>query len=235
MDLLYPPICTVCEKTLSDGRALCDACAADIPRLAAPFCQTCGEPFQGQIDHAFSCPNCRDLKLSFDFARPATTRDTRTLDMIHSLKYERKIHLARDLGRLAAEAFSDPRLAPALAGKWPLIPVPLHRSRFRDRHFNQAEEISRELSKITGLPILKALRRTRHTEHQTNLARAQRLENLRGAFTVTRIGSRHVSHSPSGAVLVDDVFTTGSTVHECAKSLRRAGMRDIVVVTVMRG
>lgn len=235
MDLFYPPICAVCEKILTDGRALCDECAADLPRLTAPFCQTCGEPFPGQIDGAFSCPNCRDLKLSFDFARPATSRDKRTLDMIHGLKYERQIHLARDLGGLAAEAFSDPRLTPALAGKWPLIPVPLHRHRFRNRHFNQAEEISREISHVTGLPILKALRRIRSTEHQTALTRAQRLENLRGAFAITRSGHRHISHSPVGAVLVDDVFTTGSTVDECAKTLRRAGMSHIVVVTIMRG
>jgi competence protein ComFC len=235
MDLFYPPVCAVCREILTDGRALCAPCAMDLPRLTAPFCKTCGEPFQGQIDDAFSCPNCRDLRLSFDFARPATTRDERTLEMIHGLKYQRQIHLARDLGRLASEAFSDPRLAPALAGKWPLIPVPLHRSRFHDRHFNQAEEISRELSHVTGLPILGALRRVRHTEHQTALTRAQRLENLRGAFAVTRGGHRHISHSPVGAVLVDDVFTTGSTVDECAKTLRRAGMRNIVVVTVMRG
>ena len=235
MDLFYPPICEVCQEILTDGRALCDSCSADLPRLTAPFCQICGEPFQGAIDDTFSCPNCRNLRLSFDFARPATARDKRTMDMIHGLKYERKIHLAPDLGRLAAEAFSDPRLASALAGKWPIIPVPLHRRRFHHRHFNQAEEISRELSNITGLPILKALRRIRNTEHQTTLARAQRLENLRGAFAVTRKGRRHVSHSPVGAVLVDDVFTTGSTVEECAKTLRRAGMRNIVVVTVMRG
>lgn len=235
MDLLYPPVCAVCDAVLTHGRALCDSCDEDLPRLTAPFCQICGEPFQGQIDGAFSCPNCRDLKFSFDFARPATSRDSRTLDMIHGLKYQRQIHLARDLGRLASGAFDDPRLAPALAGKWPLIPVPLHRKRFRDRHFNQAEEISRELSRITGLPVLKALRRIRSTEHQTALTRAQRLENLRGAFSVTRAGQKHISHSPVGAVLVDDVFTTGSTVNECAKTLRRAGMREIVVVTVMRG
>ncbi|GAA5128975.1 ComF family protein [Luteolibacter yonseiensis] len=235
MDLFYPPVCAVCREILTDGRALCDACASDLPRLAAPFCQICGEPFQGRIDGEFSCPNCRDLKFSFDFARPATARDKRTLDMIHRLKYQREIHLARDLGSLAAEAFSDPRLAPALAGKWPLIPVPLHRSRFRHRHFNQAEEISQEVSRITGLPVLKALKRIRDTEHQTALARARRLENLRGAFTVTPAGGRHISQSPAGAVLVDDVFTTGSTVDECARSLRKAGMRGIVVVTVMRG
>ena len=235
LDLLYPPLCAVCRVVLSDGRALCDACDAELPRLAEPFCAKCGEPFPGQIDGTFACPNCHHLKFAFEFARPATVRDERTLDMIHRLKYSRELHLAKDLGRLAAESFADPRLAPALAGNWPLVPVPLHRKRFQHRHFNQAEEISRELASHIGLPILKALQRTRATGHQTALTRAQRLENLRGAFVVSRAGHHHLGHSPAGAVLVDDVLTTGATVDECAKTLRRAGFRQIFVVTVMRG
>lgn len=235
LDLLYPPLCAICRVALSDGRALCEACDADLPRLAEPFCAKCGEPFPGQIDDAFACPNCHQLRFAFEFARPATVRDERTLDMIHRLKYSRELHLAKDLGRLAAEAFADPRLAPALAGKWPLVPVPLHRKRFQHRHFNQAEEISRELASHVGLPVLKALRRIRATGHQTALTRAQRLENLRGAFVVSRAGHHHVAHSPTGAVLVDDVLTTGATVNECAKTLRSAGFQQVVVVTVMRG
>lgn len=201
-----------------------------MPRLAEPFCKSCGEPFPGRIDGPFSCPNCAHLKFAFDFARPAMVRDDRTLDMIHRLKYARELHLARELGRLAAEAFDDPRLAPALAGKWPLVPVPLHRGRLQHRYFNQAEEIARVISTHTGLPVLRALRRIRATEHQTALTRAQRLENLRGAFQITRL-----AEPPPGVVLVDDVLTTGSTVDECAKTLRRAGIPHISIVTVMRG
>jgi competence protein ComFC len=235
LDLLYPPLCVVCRTALADGRALCDACDADLPRLAMPFCEKCGESFEGQIEGPFDCPNCSRLKFSFEFARPATLRDDRTLEMIHRLKYNRELHLAKDLGRLAAESFADPRLAPALAGHWPLVPVPLHRKRFQHRHFNQAEEISRVLARHTDLPVIKALQRIRSTEHQTALTRAQRLENLRGAFVVTRAGLRRIEEAPAGAVLVDDVLTTGSTVDECAKILRRAGFRQVFVVTVMRG
>lgn len=235
LDLLYPPLCVVCRTALSDGRALCDSCDADLPRLAEPFCKTCGEAFEGEIDRAFVCPNCSKLKFHFEFARPATVRDARTLDMIHRLKYGRELHLAKDLGRLAAESFADPRLAPALAGGWPLIPVPLHRKRLQHRHFNQAEEISRVLSFHTGLPLLRALQRTRSTEHQTALTRSQRLENLRGAFSITPAGRSRIAREPAGAILVDDVLTTGSTVDECAKTLRRAGYQSVFVVTVMRG
>ena len=235
LDLLYPPQCAVCCTTLSHGRALCAACDEDLPTLTEPFCKSCGESFPGEIEGAFACPNCHQLKFAFDFARPAMVRDDRTLGMIHRLKYSRELHLAHDLGRLAARSFSDPRLAPALAGNWPLVPVPLHRQRFQHRHFNQAEEISRVLASHTGLPVLNALQRTRATGHQTALTRAQRMENLRGAFAITRAGRHSIGRSPAGAVLVDDVLTTGSTVNECAKILRRAGFRRIFVVTVMRG
>jgi ComF family protein len=235
LDLLYPPLCAVCRENLSEGRALCDACDADLPQLVEPFCKTCGEPFPGEIEGPFACPNCSKLKFAFEFARPAMVRDDRVLEIIHRLKYGRELHLAKDLGRLAAGAFADPRLAPALAGNWPLVPVPLHRKRLQHRHFNQAEEISRVLSAHTGLPVIGALRRIRATEHQTALTRSQRLENLRGAFVITAAGRRRSGQSPAGAVLVDDVLTTGSTVDECAKILRRAGFQKVCAVTVMRG
>src|SRR5690606_33662907 len=112
------------------------------------------------------CPNCRNLRFAFSFARPALVRDERTLEMIHRLKYNRELHLAAELGRLAAGAFVDPRLAPALAKRWPLVPVPLHRQRFQERHFNQAEEISRVVSRLMDLPMLPALARIRATGHQ---------------------------------------------------------------------
>ena len=235
LDLFYPPACGICGVRLSNGRALCAECDADLPRLVEPFCKSCGEAFPGKIEGPFACPNCENLRFSFDFARPATVRDERTLDLIHRLKYSREIHLADELGRLACGAFADTRLASELDGKWPLIPVPLHRKRFRHRHFNQAAELSRALAIHTGLPLLHALRRTRETDTQTLLNRKQRMANLRGAFDVTRRGHRWIADSPHGAVLVDDVLTTGSTVHECAKTLRRAGFRRVFVVTVMRG
>jgi hypothetical protein len=132
LDLLYPPLCVVCRTALADGRALCDGCDADLPRLAMPFCEKCGESFEGQIEGPFDCPNCSRLKFSFEFARPATLRDDRTLEMIHRLKYNRELHLAKDLGRLATESFADPRLAPALAENWPTHGITRHQGAATD-------------------------------------------------------------------------------------------------------
>ncbi len=190
--------------------------------------------FSGEIDAAFDCPNCRSSGFAFDFARPAMARDVRTRRLIHELKYHRGAYLARDLARLAIAAFDDPRVQPALTEAWPLVPVPLHWRRQWNRHFNQAEEIACALAKLTGLSVSRSLKRIRATTTQTRLSRQQRLINLRGAFALTRLGVS-TAHTAPGAVLVDDVFTTGSTVHECARVLRKAGLQKVIVVTVMRG
>ena len=236
LDFVYTPQCALCGEVLQDGRALCETCDRDLPRLAAPFCETCGEPFDGRIDGPFQCPNCGELDFAFNFARPAMLRDERTRELVHQLKYGRAIHLAAELGRLAAEAFSDERLRPALLARWPLVPVPLHRSRLQHRNFNQASEIARVVAKLTGLPVLTALKRIRRTDTQALLGRKERLHNLHGAFALTRAGRRHLARAASGGViLIDDVLTTGSTVEACAATLRRAGCQTVLVVTVMRG
>jgi len=236
LDLLYPAVCHSCGESVSGVRSLCLGCDGGIPSLRTPFCLRCGEEFEGRIDSQFECPNCRSLKFSFAFARPAVANHRGVLSMIHDLKYSRRIDLGAELGRLAGRAFrEDPRLLQALEEKWPLVPVPLHRRRQLWRHFNQAEEIARSLGKETGLPQVRALVRLRATDHQTRLSRAQRLKNLKGAFALSRQGTALVHGSPAGVVLVDDVFTTGATTDECARVLRKAGIQKVVVVTVMRG
>jgi ComF family protein len=235
LDWVYPPACALCGGGLHDGRSLCDGCDAGLPRLAAPFCERCGEPFEGRIDGDFRCPNCSELTFAFEFARAAMVWDEGTRDLVHQLKYRRAIHLAEELGRLAAEAFGDPRFATALGAGWPLVPVPLHRSRLQHRYFNQAAEIARVIGRHTGLPVVPVLKRIRRTDTQTKLSRKERLNNLRGAFAVTRAGRRWLAQAPAGAILVDDVLTTGSTVEACATTLRAAGFQRVQVVTVMRG
>lgn len=235
LDLLYPAACSLCGGGLSHGRALCGECADDLPRLSAPFCASCGQAFDGRIDGSFSCPNCAGVAFAFEFARPAIRRDARLLDLVHRVKYGREIHLARELAGLAVLALRDERFAPALAGRWPLVPVPLHRGRLRQRHFNQSAEIARHLSRLTGLPMLHALRRVRATDTQTRLGRKLRMENLRGAFATSRRGRAWIAAEAPGAILVDDVLTTGSTLHECAKVLHQAGVGRVQALAVMRG
>lgn len=230
LDVVYPGVCHLCGDGVGNGGSLCKRCVDALPGLSSPFCEICGEGFDGAIDARFECPNCSDQKFAFEFARPALVRSPGTMALVHDLKYGRRLELANALADLAVRAFDDPRLDVVLSEHWPLVPVPLHRARRRWRHFNQAMEVALPLGRSLGLPVVGALKRIRPTETQTRLSRVQRQKNLRGAFEVVR------GFEPSaGAVLVDDVFTTGSTVHECARILRKSGVQKVVVVTVMRG
>ena len=154
-------------------------------------------------------------------------------ELIHLLKYDQVRPAANVLGRMLAEAVSD--LQPLFADRPVLVvPVPLHARKFRQRGFNQAELIARSALKLlsgAGLQLSPdVLERKRETQSQIGLSRHQRRENMRGAFAVAQrleVAGREI-------LVVDDVFTTGTTVAECARVLRRAGASKVYVATVAR-
>lgn len=233
LDALYPAECACCAVPVHGPDALCRECDRSLPRIEAPCCATCGECHDGRIDGEFECPNCTHVRFAFDFTRPVLRRDPRSLELVHRLKYAREIHLAHSLGRILAEALGDERFERAREERWPLVPVPLHRSRVRVRYFNQSHELAREASRGTGLPLVPALRRVRRTGTQTALGRSARQQNLKGAFTAVRPWEQQ--STAAGAILVDDVFTTGSTLHACALALKQAGCSDVCAITLLRG
>lgn len=236
LDLIYPPECELCQEPLRDGCYLCVSCRDQLPRIAAPFCEHCGEMFEGATMTKFLCPNCTHLTYDFSFARPVLSNSEKARQLIHQFKYAHAVYLARELAQIAAEAFADPRMQRALEEQWPLAPVPLFWRREQGRHYNQSYEIARQLGRMYDLPVLRALKRVRATPTQTHLNRKMRLQNLRGAIEISAQGRRLLAKSPpAGMILIDDVFTTGATVQECAHVLSQNHLENIVVVTVMRG
>jgi len=235
VDLIYPHLCPGCNDPLDRERfpALCDACSFSLHPLDPPFCEVCGEKFHGVLHGALNCWNCRGRAVSFDFARSGYHAHELLRDLIHRLKYGREIALSRLLGQLLLRNWEDRRIE--RHRDWILVPVPLHRSKEQERQFNQADELCRVVAAETGLERLGALRRTRATASQARLDQEMRLENLKGAFAlakrrdiVERIAGRRI-------LLVDDVFTTGATTHECAKVLKGHGKASMVaVITVAR-
>jgi ComF family protein len=227
--LCFPPHCAECRAATRPGDGLCERCAAKARRIVAPFCERCSQPFDGSITQRFVCSNCEGRELHFECAVAPYRSHGIVRDLIHAFKYERRLYLRGPLAAWLAEALLDPRITgrPFAA----LVPVPLHHIRFREREFNQAAELARLLSRRTGVPVWDCLRRTRYTTTQTKLDRHERMENLRGAFRVRHNAPVKDSH----IVLVDDVFTTGSTVEECSRVLLRAGAASVRVITVARG
>jgi ComF family protein len=227
--LVYPPHCAQCGADTAAGVHLCADCAAEARKIEAPFCARCSEPFSGAITGTFTCANCADRPLYFDAAVTRYLSRGVVREFIHRFKYDGHFYLRHPLADWMAAALEDDRLrTPAVDA---FVPVPLHSARFREREFNQAEVLARLLTRRTGIPLLPALQRTRYTTTQTRLDRHERMENLRNAFRVRQtrdVINRHL-------VLVDDVFTTGSTVDECARVLRDAGAASVRVITVARG
>jgi ComF family protein len=207
--------------------------------MAGGVCSVCGERLVSP--HAFSgedaepkCGLCRRLDPPFAKAAAYGSYDGGLRELIHLLKYEQVRPAARVLGRMLAEVAAGLALSFGEAEVL-LVPVPLHVGKVRRRGFNQSDLIAREALKFKPAGDRLALapavmERCRETQSQIGLTRHQRRENMRGAFAVAQpeaIAGREI-------LLVDDVFTTGTTVSECARVLRRAGASKIWVATVAR-
>jgi competence protein ComFC len=247
LDLVYPRICRSCEVVLPGDAPhsglenwLCEACRQRLAPVEAPCCAVCGEPFSGAMERPFKCSNCEGRRLAFEFAIAGYRASGPLRELIHRFKYSGDLTLRGVLADALMRALEDPRLAAENLGGWVLVPVPLHAWRQMRRQFNQSWELCRELSLRTGIPAVQVLRRRRATTAQARLSRKRRLENLRGVFGLRRElplpGWRRPDLKGRNVLLVDDVLTTGTTTHECARVLRReAGVQKVVVITVARG
>lgn len=229
LSLLYPPHCAGCGAGTPAGIHLCEPCAAGVRRIHPPCCQKCSQPFEGCIEGPFTCPNCRDQRFHFECAVAACLSRGLVRELIHRFKYNRAYYLRHPLAALLAETLQDPRIRSQPFDF--LVPVPLHPAREREREYNQAEALASLLSRRCATPLLPCLRRLHYTTTQTRLSRRTRRQNLRNAFRVRQTARV----SGSRLLLVDDVFTTGSTVEECARLLCEAGAASVRVITVARG
>jgi ComF family protein len=229
-DILFPPLCHACKAFIPDAGEihLCQSCLAESPLISSPQCTICGLPFltEGGTDHP--CSGCIQDPPFYAAARAAMLFDGPARDLIHRFKYGKKVQHSRPLGLLTAR---HTELFAVNCSADLIIPVPLHLKRLRQRGFNQAVLLGEFLANRWRIPLSRNnLRRIRWTEPQINLSAAERKENVRGAFEVrdaAGVSSRRV-------ILVDDVFTTGSTVAECARTLKKAGAEAVFVVTVGR-
>jgi competence protein ComFC len=229
LELFYPSNCVGCGNPQELGVLLCDRCKGTSSRIQAPFCRCCSRPFEGLILGEFSCPNCEDQTPAFDCVVSNYLAKGVLRDLIHRFKYGREFYLRGVLAEYLIEAMQDPRITTNPVDC--LVPVPLHPTRLRERGFNQADALAETLSKRIRLPILRCIRRRRYTNTQTRFDRVERMQNLRNAFALGKSSDVRGKH----LVLLDDVLTTGSTLHECALVLRAAGAGSVRAITVARG
>ena len=231
VNLVLPIECATCGVALTDDPVpfFCRSCWVELKPLAGPMCPRCGRPFASPTTLTYAphhlCASCRLHPPAYTRAWSLYPYVPPLQDAIQLFKYKRKVSLANPLGALMQAGLG------ILPETDLLMPIPLHVDRLKEREFNQALLLADRLNGLLRLPLsYDNLVRLRPTQPQTELSRRARLRNLRRAFSLRRpdqvTGKR--------VLLVDDVFTTGTTVNECAKTLRKAGAKEVYVLTLAR-
>ena len=228
LDTALPPLCASCRAPLGNLGGLCPACWSRVSFIAPPYCERLGIPFTYDPGPGILSMEAIADPPTYGRARAAVRYDDIARDLVHRLKYGDRLDLATMMGRWMARAGRE-----LLEDADALVPVPLHWRRLWGRRFNQAAALAKVAAAISGPPVLTgALRRRRATPQQVGLSRSERAVNVQGAFTVTQDGKAAIYDKR--LVLVDDVLTSGATVDTCARTLLRAGARNVDVLVFAR-
>jgi len=223
VDLIFPPRCVGCGQM---GVWLCAACLEQARRVRPPFCTRCGDAVVSEG----LCARCRTAPLHIDCIRSLFYFEGVIRDALHHFKYRGLTALAPSLGGLMAVYWMEHPLPADV-----IVPVPLHTARLRDRGYNQAALLAREMARRVGTgpspPEVdeRSLVRRRATAPQVELDMEQRKENVRDAFRCSNeaLAGKHV-------LLIDDVCTTGATLEACAAALYEGGAESVRALTLAR-
>lgn len=227
IDALFPRRCPVCGRiVMPKGKLVCPDCLNGLSWVKSPVCKCCGKELP--VDTVEYCFDCARRPRSFVYGRALINYNETASRSMARIKYN---NCREYLDFYAAEMVR--RLGPAVKrmGAQALVPVPVHPERMRTRGFNQAEELARRLSAGLGLPVETGLlARNKNTAPQKDLNPAQRLKNLEEAFTARRPAAGLAS-----VILVDDIYTTGSTIEACSRVLKRAGISRVYFLCICIG
>ncbi len=228
-NIIWPPLCPACAAPLGgkDDRGFCPRCQGTFKILGEDVCKVCGRPMEGpSLPASGVCGHCLKDRPAWDAARSLAVYEGQLAETIKAFKFRGKRDAAASLGALAAEAVSINFHEENIDL---VVPVPLHAGRVRERGFNQAVDLARAAAKARGVPLFaEALARERETRPQVGLTRPQRIANVKGAFTA----NGRVDIKGKTVLLVDDVRTTGATLNECARTLKKAGAARVLALTL---
>ncbi len=226
LDVLYPPRCLFCYELLGrDEPELCSTCEQNVPFVRGAVCMKCGKELTDTA--AEYCPDCRKHPHFYEYGRALLNYTELTRASIVRYKYKNQRGYSDWFGKQIAKRFgAEIRGMQAQA----LVPVPLYIKKKRVRGFNQAQLVAEVIGREIGLPVRELLERRRSTAAQKELGRAERLANLEESFCAVP-GQR----MPEAVILVDDIYTTGSTMDACAAVLKRAGVRRVYFLAIAIG
>lgn len=228
IDTILPPACLGCRQPVSGMGNLCADCFSDVTFISDPLCTICGLPFQTPTAPDTLCGDCIARRPVFSQARSATIYGGKTRDIILALKHGDRTDMAPYLARWLLRAGQD-----LITPETIITSVPLHASRLRARKYNQAGLLATALGRQAGCQVINDLIiRSRKTRSQGGLTGRGRHRNVSGAFRISDRQAEKIDDAP--VLLIDDVFTTGATVDATARTLYRAGARDVAVLTLSR-
>lgn len=225
-ELLFPRRCPVCDKPVKPaGKLICDSCRKKLRYVSRVHCMKCGKSLPDEETEY--CRDCR--KKSHSYRQGKSLYEYRSIaDSIYRFKYGKRREYAEFFGREMAEHFAD------TIKQWhaqALVPVPIHASRKKERGYNQAELLAKELGRCLGIPVRDDLIvRCKKTIPQKELKGVERQNNLKKAFKIVRNDVKL-----STIIIIDDIYTTGSTVDEMAEMLKRTGINTVYVLTLAIG
>ncbi|MBO9427149.1 ComF family protein [Labrenzia sp. R4_1] len=224
LDALLPRRCPCCECGVASGLGLCGSCWQQVRFLERPWCQRMGTPFTHDVGENALSPRAIADPPEFDRLRAVAFYTGPVKDLVLALKFARRRELAEAMGTWMARSGAE------FLGDSLVIPVPLHWTRLWQRRFNQAADLARVVANISGADYAPfILKRTRRTQQQVGLPAKARKRNVRRAFQVP--DNQLQKLAGQRVVLVDDVYTTGSTVSACTKVLKSAGAGTVDVLT----
>lgn len=231
LNILHPRICLVCLGGLKDNgidNLLCFNCWSRIKKNIPPLCAICGRQIREM--HASSgrvCHNCQRQNFSFDRALSPCLYEGVIRELIHKYKYQNKDYLSSLLAKLLIEFIYQYRISLDLFDL--VMPIPLHKIKLREREFNQAELIARQIAKEFCLDLVSTnLWRKHNRKAQMELSKEKRWENIQGCFAL----HNPVQVKGKNILLVDDTLTTGATCSEAAAVLKAAGAVSIFILTL---
>lgn len=231
LDWLFPPKCLSCKEFLEDtGRFLCPHCRTSWLDLDPPYCTRCACPFPSSPGPSHLCGDCLKGEKACTRVDAVGLYEGVLHDLIIRLKFRQEERLGYFLGRAMAEEIVSRGETEGLPSDL-ILPIPLHRDRLRERGFNQALLFAREVGTSLRVPVDPGLlTKKRKTEMQTRLKGEERRKNLKGAFAVAepdRVGGKRI-------LLIDDVYTTGATIEEAAKTLLKQGAEEVRALVLAR-
>lgn len=231
INLFYPASCQACGKKTSPwNKHLCEDCLKKIKKRLPPFCIKCGRQLSGEPHLQATCRDCKKTNPYFDRAYSVFSYDGILKELVHNFKYK-KLALAKELMELTADFMEEYGIDKETDL---VLSIPMHPVRMFRREINPSHIIAKEISKRLGIQYSAGLlKKTKNTPPQSKLKRLERIKNIKGSFSLQKNRSADVKYK--NILLVDDLFTTGSTVNECARILKVAGSNNVRVVTMARG